>query len=121
MDVDIEEIGDLFIELLREANFVVLEDHRSEEEIQIIGLNRKRSGGLGPMLMSWFGGYVERNRIGIELQAKERPSHVRVELKCVPYLSQYDMELIPEENEVEKCMRILSFFGDKLLERVKSG
>ncbi|MFP3951942.1 MAG: hypothetical protein ACLFVP_07395 [Candidatus Bathyarchaeia archaeon] len=111
---ELGELHDLFIEILEDAEFQILTDKSSSESIRIIGMNRGRSSQLTSTLFSIIGGYVEKNRIGVELYAMKKGGIIVGALRCSPYLSSFDMEVSAEGKDLEKCRNLLRLFRDKI-------
>lgn len=108
------DLHDFFIKALEEAKFHILADRVEPGSIRILGVNRERTSHLTSTIFSIIGGYIEKNRIGIELLARKRDELIEGELRCSPYLSSFDMEVVAEGRELEKCRDLLTFFQEKI-------
>jgi len=108
------DLHDFFIKALEGAKFHILAERIEPESIRVLGVNRKRTSHLTSTIFSIIGGYIEKNRIGIELLARKKGDTIEGDLRCSPYLSNFDMEVVAEGKELEKCRDILNFFQDKI-------
>jgi len=117
---DHRELHSFFKGLLKNVNFIIIHEENLDDGFLVVAVNKKRMSQLTAELMSLIGGFIPRNRIGIELFALEREDVLTVELKCNPYLSSLDMEAVIESPaELDKCKRQMEFFEEKILEGFK--
>lgn len=112
---------DLFKTLLREANFITLQEEHRGDGFHVIGINRKRTSLLTSTMMSLIGGYIPKKRFAIELFANERDGEVTAELKCKPYINNIDMEATVEnQKEMDRCEQLIELFENRILEVLRT-
>lgn len=117
---DHRELHSFFKGLLKNINFVIIHEEHRDDGFLVVAVNKKRMSQLTVEMMSLIGGFIPRNRIGIELFAHEREDVLTVELKCSPYISSLDMEAaIESQEELDRCRRQIEFFEEKILEGFK--
>jgi hypothetical protein len=115
---DTEELQNFFIELLGEIGFFTIHNENWKDGFMVIGASAKRSSQLLVTIMNIFIGYIQRNRIAIELVANKENVHLDATLKCVPYLDVVDFEAPNEKpEEREKCKKLANFFNERIQEK----
>lgn len=115
---DLEELRDFFTGLVREIGFFVI--HREEwgGGFRVIGASSKRTSQLTATVMNLFIGYVQRNRIAVELVVNRSNENMDATLRCVPYLDVVDLEAPAEKpDEIERCDRLATALQDRILGR----
>ena len=115
---DIGELRVFFIELLGGMGFIIIHQEEWTEGFRVIGTSAKRTSQLTVTMMNLFIGYIQRNRIAMELVAHQENDLLTSTLKCTPYLDVADIEA-PNENpaEREKCERLANLLYDRIQER----
>jgi hypothetical protein len=115
---DIEELKTFFLGLLEEAGFSLVYREESGAGFKMVGANRERVSQLIITLNSLLGGYVPKNRVAVELQARRDGAALSASLRGVNYLDILDIEAREfTQSELEICVRLVSLFSEQLLER----
>lgn len=116
-----KELHHFYKELLSHAKFVIMHEERADDGFRIIAVNKKRMSQLTYNLLSLIGGFVPKNRLGIELFAVERSGVLTIELMSEPYIWALDMEAAVESQEDrDKCRELVDLFANKMLEGFQS-
>jgi hypothetical protein len=69
-------------------------------------------------MMNLFIGYIQRNRIAMELVAHQENDLLTSTVKCTPYLDVVDLEApIKNPEEGEKCERLANLLYDRIQEK----
>jgi hypothetical protein len=118
----LEELKSKFKELLKDANFLIIDEENRGDGLRILAVNRKRTSIMASTLLSIFTGYITQTRFAIELIAHKNKEAIKVVLKCVPYIDNVDMEARVETPEdLERCEKLVELFGSKIIDLMDSG
>ena len=118
--VEAKDFRSFFMELLKEIGFIIIHQEVKEDGFTIIGSNAKRTSQLNITLMNLFIGYINKNRIAIELTAKQKGEYTNATLWCKPYLDVLDIEAPDEDpRERERCLRLFNIFTERIKEKFK--
>ena len=112
---DIGELRIFFTELLGEMGFILIHQEEWADGFRVIGASAKRTSQLTATMMNLFIGYIQRNRIALELVAHQENDLMTSTLKCTPYLDVADLEA-PFKNpaEREKCERLANLHYNRI-------
>lgn len=115
---DIEELNKFFLTLLGEVGFPLIYSEESGAGFKMVGANRERVSQLIVTLGSMLWGYAPKNRVAVELEARREGAALMASLRGVSYLDILDIEAKEfTQSEMESCVRLVSLFSERLLER----
>lgn len=114
-----EEVKGYYLELLEEAGLRLVYSEESETGLKLVGASRERVSQLTVALGSLLGGYVPRNRVAVELEARRSGGYLSVNLRGVVYLDIMDVEAREyTRSEAEACEKLVGLFSERLLEKL---
>ena len=124
MDVrdSLGEVLERFLGLLDEIDFKVIHREETGDGFRVIGASAKRRSQLTATMMSLLIGYIQRNRITVELEARQNSGVVHAVLRSCPYLDVLDMEAPggnPEEQE--RCLLLTDFIQEEIMKHEQVG
>jgi len=111
-----------FLGLLDEIGFTVIHREETGDGFRVIGASAKRMSQLTATMMNLFVGYIQRNRVTVELEARQDGGVVHAVLRSCPYLDVLDMEAPggnPEEQE--RCLLLADFMQEEIMKHEQSG
>lgn len=115
---DLKELFGFMREMLQKAHFIIMKEEDLGDGFRISVVNRKRTSLMTTTLLSLIGGYVPRNRVGLELTARDIGECLTVSIKCTSYLDNLDLELPDRKQEDrETCENLAEAFMSKITER----
>ena len=118
LQAGLEEVKAFYRGLLEEAGLRLVYSEEGGADLKMVGANRERVSQLVVTVGSLLGGYVPRNRIAVELEARRGGGSLNVSLRGVAYLDVLDFEAREyTRSEVEACERLVGLFSERLLER----
>lgn len=110
------ELHSFFKKLLKDVNFVIINEEHLGSGFRLVAVNKKRMSQMTSQLLPLIGGFIPRNRVGIELLAMEIGEGLTVELRSTPYIYSLDLEAAVEsQDDLDRCRMLVEFFGDKIL------
>lgn len=110
---------EVFLGLLDEIDFKVIHKEEHADGFRVIASSRPRRSQLSMTMMNMFTGYVPRNRLAVELEARNRGDATQAVLRCSPYLDVLDMPAPSgDPREEELSLKLADLVTDRLNERM---
>jgi hypothetical protein len=117
---DRAELYSIFQNIFREHKFTIIHEEHLGSGFRIVAVNKKKESQMIATLMSLMGGFLARNRLGVEIFAVEKEGCLDLEMRSAPYIPNIDMEAVVESrSDLDRCGIVIDFFEEKIFENFK--
>ncbi len=111
------ELLSFFQNIFREYKFVIIYEEHLRNGFRLVAVNKKKESLMKTHLLSLIGGFIARNRLGVEIFAVEKEGYLDVDMRSAPYIPNIDMEAaIERQSDLDRCETVIGFFEEKIFE-----